>query len=223
MLPTFQMTPSSTTKNVRDIISAVENMYESVNSSATKSHEIDQVLSLKQEFTQNGFESNGDKKDISKVSPRLSEIVLNTMAIQGNTKHKCEQDLQVPEPPRRSKPRNNKTNAKNYSTRNSNSSLNISSKQNNDNTLTPSSDEKSLADNPTSYNDAESKCNNNTIQTTSGRPTAMDLAVASNGGKRSMWGELREVVESGVLGMIHILRKLCFSICSNDNHSRTTY
>ena len=199
------MTPSSTTKNVRDIISAVENMYESVNSSATKSHEIDQVLSLKQEFTQNGFDSNGDKKDISKVSPRLSEIVLNTMAIQGNSKHKCEQDLQVPEPPRRSKPRNNKTNAKNYSTRNSNSSLNISSKQNiesNDSTLTPQ-DNKSLVDNPSSY-DAESKLNNNTIHTPSGRPTAMDLAVASNGGKRSMWGELREVVESGVLGKVYI-------------------
>ena len=199
------MTPSSTTKNVRDIISAVENMYESVNSSATKSHEIDQVLSLKQEFTQNGFDSNGDKKDISKVSPRLSEIVLNTMAIQGNSKHKCEQDLQVPEPPRRSKPRNNKTNAKNYSTRNSNSSLNISSKQNiesNDNTLTPP-DNKILVDNPSSY-DADSKLNNNTIHTPSGRPTAMDLAVASNGGKRSMWGELREVVESGVLGKVYI-------------------
>ena len=104
------MTPSSsTTKNVRDIISAVENMYESVNSSTTKSHEIEQVLSLKQEYTQNGFESNGDKKDISQVSPRLSEIVLNTMAIQGKNKQKCD-DLQVPEPPRRSKPRNNKTN-----------------------------------------------------------------------------------------------------------------
>ena len=201
VLPIFQMTPSSTTKNVRDIISAVENMYESVNSSAAKSHEIDQVLSLKQEFTQNGFDSNGDKKDISKVSPRLSEIVLNTMVIQGNSKHKCEQDLQVPEPPRRSKPRNNKTNTKNYSTRNSNSSLNISSKQNierNDSTSTPP-DNKSLADNPSSY-DAESKFNNNIIHTPSGRPTAMDLAVASNGGKRSMWGELREVVESGVLG-----------------------
>ena len=195
------MTPSSsTTKNVRDIISAVENMYESVNSSTTKSHEIEQVLSLKQEYTQNGFESNGDKKDISQVSPRLSEIVLNTMAIQGKNKQKCD-DLQVPEPPRRSKPRNNKTNAK-YSARNSNSSLNLTSNKlnlENDNDLTH--DNKIIrTDNPTTY-DSESKCNNNTVITTSGRPTAMDLAVASNGGKRSMWGELREVVESGVLGM----------------------
>ena len=62
MIQIFQMTPSSsTTKNVRDIISAVENMYESVNSSATKNHEIDQASSLKQEYTQNAFEINGDK------------------------------------------------------------------------------------------------------------------------------------------------------------------
>jgi hypothetical protein len=50
-------------------------------------------------------------------------------------------------------------------------------------------------------NDAESKLNTNAVHTTSGRPTAMDLALGCNGGKRSMWGELREVVESGVLGI----------------------
>ena len=210
------MTPSSsTTKNVRDIISAVENMYESVNSSATKNHEIDQASSLKQEYTQNAFEINGDKKNISQVSPRLSEIVLNTMAIQGNNKQKCE-DLQIPEPPRRSKPRNNKTNAKN-SARNSNSSLNISSNKpniENDNHLTP--DHKSFTDSSSSY-DVESKRNSNTAQTSSGRPTAMDLAVASNGGKRSMWGELREVVESGVLGMIYELSGIHISLISIKN------
>ena len=42
----------------------------------------------------------------------------------------------------------------------------------------------------------------------------MDLAVASNGGKRSMWGELREVVESGVLGMIYELSGIHISLIS---------
>ena len=141
----------------------------------------------------------------------LNKLSLNTMAIQGNSKHKCEQDLQVPEPPRRSKPRNNKTNAK-HSARNSNSSLNITNNKpniENDNHSTP--DNKSFTDSSSSY-DVESKRNSNTAHTSSGRPTAMDLAVASNGGKRSMWGELREVVESGVLGIKYELNRIHFSL-----------
>ena len=197
------MTPSSTSKNVRDIISVVENMYESVNSpTTTNCHEIDNVLSLKKEYnTINGGLGAKDKEDIPQINPSLSDIVLNAMAIQG--KNRCE-DMKVPEPPRRSKPRNNKINAK-YSARNSNSSSSESySKQNHDNPCIETPDNKYIEDNTPQY-DTASKCNNNGTHTTSGRPTAMDLAVACNGGKRSMWAELREVVESGVLGIINLL------------------
>ena len=193
------MTPSSTSKNVRDIISVVENMYESVNSpTTTNCHEMEHVLSLKKEYnTINGGFDAKDKKDITQINPNLSDIVLNAMAIQG--KNRCE-DMQVPEPPRRSKPRNNKTNAK-HSARNSNSSSSESyAKKNHDNISTLAPDNKYIEDSTPQY-DAESKMNNNAVHTTSGRPTAMDLAVACNGGKRSMWAELREVVESGVLGI----------------------
>ena len=193
------MTPSSTSKNVRDIISVVENMYESVNSpTTTNCHEIDHVLSLKKEYnTINGGLDAKDKEDIAQINPSLSDIVLNAMAIQG--KNRCE-DMQVPEPPRRSKQRNNKTNAK-HSARNSNSSSSESYvKKNHDNSPPLAPDNKYIEDNAAQY-DVDSKANNNAVHTSSGRPTAMDLAVACNGGKRSMWAELREVVESGVLGI----------------------
>ena len=193
------MTPSSTSKNVRDIISVVENMYESVNSPTTNCHEMDHVLSLKKEYNDSingGFDAK-DKKDITQINPNLSDIVLNAMAIQG--KNRCE-DMQVPAPPRRSKPRNNKTNAK-HSARNSNSSSSESyAKKNHNNISTLAPDNKYIEDSTPQY-DAEFKTINNVVNTPSGRPTAMDLAVACNGGKRSMWAELREVVESGVLGI----------------------
>jgi hypothetical protein len=185
------MTPSSTTKNVRDIITAVENMYECVNSPSSNCDEMN-VLSSKPENTKSGIDAN-DIKDMKQINSHLSDIVLSSMTIQGKTR--CD-DMTVPEPPRRSKPRNNKLNPK-LSSRNSNSSTVPSVKPSTENDCSLTPDTKYLNQAATNY-EAESKLNNNITNTTSSRPTAMDLAVACAGGKRSMWAELREVVNSGV-------------------------
>ena len=183
----FQLTPSSTTKNVRDIINAVENMYESVNSPPANCDEMDYSVSLKKD--------PANKKDTKQINAHLSDIVLNTMVNQGKNRSL---DMDIPEPPKRSKPRNHNRNNKN-SIKNIHSATDLRNKQNNgiDCSMTPNN--KHL-DSSKPRCETEYKQDNNIVSTTSGRPTAMDLAAACNGGKRSMWAELREVVESGVLG-----------------------
>ena len=184
---------SSTSKNVRDIITAVEIMYECVNSPSTNCKEIDVLMSYKAEHS-NAHDQ--DQKVMQRGNSHLSDIVLNAMATQD--KHKLE-DTNVPEPPRRSKQRHNKSNGKIRPSNNKNNpsvTANIISRTENDCSLP--TDNKYLCDG-TPY-ESELISNGTTLSTTSSRPTAMDLAAACAGGKRSMWAELREVVNSGVLG-----------------------
>ena len=184
----FQMTPS-TTKNVRDIISAVENMYECVNSPPTNNEERDVLMSYKAEHSN---APDQDQKVMKLGNSHLSDIVINTMATQD--KHKLE-DTNVPEPPRRSKQRHNKLNGKITSPSNNNNSSSVAANIINrtENNCSLPTDNKYLCEGTPYETELISS-------TTSSRPTAMDLAAACAGGKRSMWAELREVVNSGVLG-----------------------
>ena len=187
------MTPS-TTKNVRDIITAVENMYECVNSPSTNSKEMDVLMSYKAEHS-NAHDQ--DQKVMQRGNSHLSDIVINTMATQD--KHKLE-DTNVPEPPRRSKQRHNKLNGKITSPNNNNNSSSVTANIINrtENNCSLPTDNKCLCEGTPC--ESELISNGTTPPTTSSRPTAMDLAAACAGGKRSMWAELREVVNSGVLG-----------------------
>ena len=186
----------STTKNVRDIISVVENMYESVNSPSASPCEDDMASDRCELSSNDGRFLGNDVKNVKHSNFKLSDIVLS--AVANNDKAKLE-DSSIPEPPRRLKTRQNKSNGK-YTSRNNKPKVSLS-----DVDISGDTKENMCLVNSEAQFNTEQKCHSITANTTSsGRPTAMDLAVACNGGKRSMWGELREVVESGVLGIHQI-------------------
>ena len=186
----------STTKNVRDIISVVENMYESVNSPSASRCDDDMASDRCELSSNDGIFEGNDVKNVKHANFKLSDIVLSAVANHDKTKL---EDSSIPEPPRRLKTRQNRSNGK-YTSRNNKPKASLS-----DVDISGDTKENMCLVNSEQQLNTEQKCHSITANTTSsGRPTAMDLAVACNGGKRSMWGELREVVESGVLGMRQI-------------------
>ena len=190
----------STSQNVRDILTAVENMYECVNLSTPTSSTI-----INGKDTENGNSPlksaecfNGTTEDQNvenhQHDDHLSEIVLSASCAEN--KNRFAGDDTVPEcPPRRSKPKHHKVNG-NFVNSSSTSSLSVvTGRANNNCSLTNSQNAGDAREHGTDENVANFKDTSSTA-----RPSAMDLAAACGGGKRSMWAELREVVNSGVLG-----------------------
>ena len=171
-------------------------MYESVNSPSASRCDNHRDSNQCELSSNDGILEGNDVKNGKHANFQLSDIVLSAVANHDKTKL---EDSRIPEPPRRLKTRQNKSNGK-YTSRNNKPKASLS-----DADISGDTKENMCLVNSEPPLNTEQRCHSITANTTSsGRPTAMDLAVACNGGKRSMWGELREVVESGVLGIRRI-------------------